>query len=467
MSIRPLLALVAKDLRVFLSDRYALVLSFLAPVALASFMALIFGGAGPAPPSRIPIRLTDEDGSAIARRIVSGSAGDDRLLAVEQPRAEARSAVRTGDAVLSVVIPPGFGEAAANALYGDTEPPELLFLHDPMSQSDVSLARGLLTRVILEAVTAEALGPEDEQDGLMDLLSEELLNDDAPSSDDELQRAEFLSLFARDDSWWQSPAPEAEAGKAELVEAFPGIVDWFEPVPGPADDPATSAPEEDRGLTLPYATREETIAPGGSEGEQASLAAHAFAGMVVQFVLFSAVEWGVVLLQERQRGLWKRLRSAPVSRSTLMLSKILGCAIVSLAIILSVFAAGAVLFGYRIAGDPIAFAATAVVFALMASAFGLTVASLGRTPQGARSVALLGVLVMVMLGGCWIPSFLFPDWLQALTPAIPTRWAIDGFDGVFCRGFSLAETLPAILALSGFGAAFAAFSLLAFRWSEP
>jgi ABC-2 type transport system permease protein len=467
MSIRPLLALVVKDLRVFLSDRYALVLSFLAPVALASFMALIFGGAGPAPPSRIPIRLTDEDGSAIARRIVSGSMGDDRLLAVEQPREEARSAVRTGDAVLSVVIPPGFGEAAADALYGDTEPPELIFLHDPMSQSDVSLARGLLTRVILEAVTAEALGPEDQQDGLIDLLSEELLTDAIPSSDDELQRAEFLSLFEPDDSWWQSSAPEAEAGKAELVEAFPGIVDWFEPVPGSADDPAISAPEENRGLTLPYATREETIAPGGSEGEQASLAAHAFAGMVVQFVLFSAVEWGVVLLQERQRGLWKRLRSAPVSRSTLMLSKILGCAIVSLAIILSVFAAGAVLFGYRIAGDPIAFAATAVVFALMASSFGLTVASLGRTPQGARSVALLGVLVMVMLGGCWIPSFLFPDWLQALTPAIPTRWAIDGFDGVFCRGFSLAETLPAILALASFGACFAVFSLVAFRWSEP
>lgn len=468
MSARPLLALVAKDLKVFLSDRYALVLSFLAPVALASFMALIFGGAGAAPPSRIPIRITDEDGSAIARRIVSGSAADDRLDAVEQPRDLARSAVRTGDAVLSVVIPPGFGEAASDALYGDAEPPELHSLHDPMSQSDVSLARGLLTRVILEAVTSEALAPGDRQDGLIDLLSEEFLagNAGSPDSDEDIQQAEFLALFGEGDSWWESPAPEAEAGRDELVEAFPGLADWFEPTPG---DPieAQADPPGDRGLTLPYDTREESIAPGGSEGEQASLAAHAFAGMVVQFVLFSAVEWGVVLLQERQRGLWKRLRSAPVSRSTLMLSKILGCATVSLAIILSVFAAGALLFGYRIAGDPIAFAATAIVFALMASAFGLTVASLGRTPQGARSVALLGVLVMVMLGGCWIPSFLFPDWLQSLTPAIPTRWAIDGFDGVFTRGYSLAETLPALAALSAFAAGFGLFSTLAFRWSEP
>jgi ABC-2 type transport system permease protein len=165
--------------------------------------------------------------------------------------------------------------------------------------------------------------------------------------------------------------------------------------------------------------------------------------------------------------MWKRLRAAPISRSTLMLSKVLSCAVVSLIITLVVFTAGAFLFGYRLEGDVLGFVGLAVSFAVMASAFGLTVATLGRTPQGARSVALLGVLVMVMLGGCWIPSFLFPEWIQAFTPAIPTRWAIDGFDGVFTRGFSFGETLPMISALGFFGLGFAGWALLAFRWNEP
>ena len=39
--------------------------------------------------------------------------------------------------------------------------------------------------------------------------------------------------------------------------------------------------------------------------------AHSFAGMGIQFLLFAMANLGVEILLERQRGLWKRLRSAP------------------------------------------------------------------------------------------------------------------------------------------------------------
>jgi len=34
-----------------------------------------------------------------------------------------------------------------------------------------------------------------------------------------------------------------------------------------------------------------------------------------------------------------------------------------------------------------------------------------------------------MLGGAWVPSFVFPEWLQTLSLFVPTRWAIDGLGG--------------------------------------
>jgi ABC-2 type transport system permease protein len=189
--------------------------------------------------------------------------------------------------------------------------------------------------------------------------------------------------------------------------------------------------------------------------------------MVVQFVLFSAIEWGIGLLLERERGLWKRLRMAPVSRITLLAAKILGSIVASLLIMAAVFGFGAAVFGIRVHGDFAGLVLVAVAFAWMASNLGLVVAALGRTPRGARSVAILAVLVMVMLGGGWIPSFLFPAWLQQLTPIIPARWAIDGFDGVFSRGFSIAEVLPIAGVLAGFGAGFGTLALASFRWAEP
>ena len=44
--------------------------------------------------------------------------------------------------------------------------------------------------------------------------------------------------------------------------------------------------------------------------------------MGIQFLLFAAINLGVEVLAERQRGLWKRLRSAPLSRATLLGGKL-------------------------------------------------------------------------------------------------------------------------------------------------
>ena len=427
MIIRQLVALIAKDLRVFFADRQALVLSFAAPIALASFMATVFGGAGPSVQSRIPILLVDEDGGTTSAAIVAGARSDPRLRAESVPRGTALAALRKGEVALAVVIPRGFGEAAADALVGDGPSPELRYLEDPTRRPEASLAEGLLTRVVLEAVSAESFGDLG-ADPLGDLAGSlsPVVPDEKGPGDDSVDRAEFLALFDRTDD--PVGGPSRAEGREELLDAFPGLARWFEP-DKPTQAPAPAGRGSGKGLTMPFVGRSESIIAGGAEGERGALAAHAFAGMIVQFVLFSAVEWGVGLLVERERGLWKRIRVAPVSRATLLAAKVLGSLVASLLIVAVVFGFGAATFGIRVRGDFAGFLLVAASFGWMAANFGLMVAALGRSPRGARSVSILAVLAMVMLGGGWIPGFLFPAWLQAVTPAIPARWAIDGFDG--------------------------------------
>lgn len=445
MNLRALFALVRKDLRVLAQDRHALVLSFAAPIALASFMAAIFGGAGASSPSRIPLVLVDEDGSKVTQSIVRGAETHPSLAVEVRPKAEAEAIVRRGESALAVVLPAGFGTRSADAIVGDGPSPELTVILDPTKRPDVRLAQGLLTRIILESVSAEALG--DLGGGWLDDVGGGPKPQAAPR-DDAVDRADFLSLFR---------GADPEEDRKALADAFPGLkelVDGTGPLPE-----SPKAPPRKAGLQMPYEAREVSITPGGPEGERGALAAHAFAGMVVQFVLFSAVEWGVGLLNERKKGLWKRLRVAPVSRGTLLLSKILGCWINSLLIVAVVLGSGALMFGYRVEGSWIALIGLALAFAWMAATFGLMVAALGRSPQGARSVSILATLVLVLLGGCWIPGFLFPEWLNRATVVIPTRWAIDGLDGVLSRGLTLADTTPNILALLAFGAGFGAVAL--------
>ncbi len=103
----------------------------------------------------------------------------------------------------------------------------------------------------------------------------------------------------------------------------------------------------------------------------------------------------------------------------------------------------------------------------MASSFGLLLAALGKTPGAARGTSMLAVLLLAMLGGGWVPAFVFPEWLRTVTLVLPTRWAIDGLDAVTWRGAGfVAGALSAAAVLLGYAALFLLIPRLRFRWTD-
>jgi ABC-2 type transport system permease protein len=175
---------------------------------------------------------------------------------------------------------------------------------------------------------------------------------------------------------------------------------------------------------------------------------------------------GVEMLMERERGLWKRMRSAPVSRLTVLGAKIVSGTILSLLTLFVSFAFAMIVFKVRVAGSWTGFIGVCVASAIMAATFGLLVAALGKTPASARAVTSLAVLMMVMLGGAWIPAFVFPAWMQTVTKAVPVRWAVDGLDAMTWRGLGLSAAVAPIVVLLGFAAVFGAVAAMRFRWEE-
>jgi ABC-2 type transport system permease protein len=193
--------------------------------------------------------------------------------------------------------------------------------------------------------------------------------------------------------------------------------------------------------------------------------AHAFAGMGIQFALFAAIELAAGILLERERGLWKRLRSAPLSRTTLLLARGISGTIITLLTLLAGFAFARVVFQAPI-GNVAGFFAVTIASAIMAASFGLLVAALGRTPAATRRAAAFVVLMMVMLGGAWIPAFLFPAWLQQVTWLVPVRWSVEGLDAMTWRGLGFADVVVPIGLLLGFSAVCVALAVWRFRWEE-
>ena len=247
--------------------------------------------------------------------------------------------------------------------------------------------------------------------------------------------------------------------KRALVDMLNSVQQYYDRTPSTGAQ-ANSGP---RGITMPYTVHEEPITAGAVAYNGY---AHSFGGMAVQFLLFAMADMGVEMLLERQKGLWKRLRSAPVSRLSLLGGKMASGAIISLMILLVCFAFAIVVFKVRVQGSVVGFLAVCVACSLMASTFGVLVAALGNTPATARGVTTLAVLMMVMLGGAWVPAFVFPAWLQQFTLVVPVRWAVDGMDAMTWRGIGLTGAIAPTLILLGFAVLFGTIATMRFRWEE-
>jgi ABC-2 type transport system permease protein len=424
MALTPILAMVRKDLQLFFSDRRAVIMSFAAPIAIASFFGSIFSGPGSGEPAKIPVAIVDQDRSAVSAAILA-SAQTDRNLRITTPDADAaREGVRKGRVAVAVIIPAQFGDAAGQAFFTGGEKPTVSLLYDPSRAAELGLVRGMLTQHVMESVSREMFTGAGGRKVV----------------DDMLQNVDRMRL-----------PDDQRALMRDLLQSARRLND--------GSGTATA-----RGISIPYTVDEQAITSG--ENVAYNGYAHSFAGMGIQFLLFAMIDLGIGILLERQRGLWKRLRSAPVSRFALLGGKAASGTLIALMSLGVSFGFAMLVFGVRIQGSVAGFVAVAIACALMASNFGLLVAAIGRTPGGTRGVAILAVLMMVMLGGAWVPTFIFPAWLQRVTVVIPARWAVDGLDAMTWRGLGVASAVLPVAVLLGFAALFGALATARFRWEE-
>ena len=427
MSMTAYTALVRRDLKLFFRDRRAVLMCFAAPILIGSFFGYLFGGAsGSGEAARIPVAAIDQDGSGISRSLVAGIGGDKALELRQVTLEEARNQIQSGKLTVAAVIPKGFGDQAAKALLRGTDKPEIAFLYDPSHGAELAMVRGMFTQHVMESVSAEAFG-------------------NSKVLDESLKEASGANGM--------NPADQKS-----LVRMLSSVQQWNARVSANPQAAGGGRP----GISMPYTVREEAItahkdAPYNAYG-------HSFAGMGVQFILMMGMEAGLVLILQRQGGIWKRLRAAPISRTTIIAARVTSATIDAVIILFVVFGFARLVFGVRVEGSLPGFILISVAIGLMTGAFGLLVAGLGKTVEATRGLAILATLLMVMLGGAWVPAFLFPQWLQKATFVVPTRWAIEGLDGMTWRGLGFDAAIGPIAALVGFAVLFTGLAVWRFRW---
>lgn len=437
-----LLALLRADLVLFFSNRRSVLMSVAAPILIAAFFGFLFGNAG-SKPSRIPVAVSDLDQSTLSQAIVAALQGDEAFKLEVLPPEEAQQRLRAGKVRAAIELPAGLAAQAPGAMFGAGPKPVVKLAYDPSQETVLPIVRGLLTQHVSQLVGNSVFGQ-----GATGQLRAQTLGAGGLAPDMQRDLSTMFDSIER---------VQQRQGAASAASALASASASSASAP-------SAAPPAAGGLGLPFRT-DEVAAVARTEARYNSYA-HAFAGMGVQFVLLMGLDLGIGLLTLRRLGLWKRLRAAPVSKAVLLGSRVASCAVIAVAVQVVVFTVAILAFGVRIEGSWLGFAAVLVAFALMTAGFGLLIAAIGRTPEVTRGLAIVVTLLMVMIGGAWVPAFLFPPWLQQASLAMPTRWAVDGFDAMTWRGLGLDAAVGPVLALLGFAIAFTALAMWRFDWEE-
>lgn len=186
-------------------------------------------------------------------------------------------------------------------------------------------------------------------------------------------------------------------------------------------------------------------------------------------MFFLVIPLSVSLIKERQEGSLTRLRSTPVPGWVVLGGKVVPYFIINQIQLLLILLVSIHLLP-RLGGDALAIGNSPGGIVLLSTAaslaaigYGLAVASFARTPEQATTFGGISVLILAALGGVLVPKLVMPPALLELAAVSPLSWGLDGFLEIFVRGAGAEQVLPEVYKLLGFALACFGVAVLRFQ----
>jgi ABC-2 type transport system permease protein len=189
-------------------------------------------------------------------------------------------------------------------------------------------------------------------------------------------------------------------------------------------------------------------------------------GMAVMFAFMSTMLVATLFYREHAWGTWERLRASSASSLDLVLGKIAPLALCLYLQTITVFAAGRLFFGYDPNGSTAGILLVAAALVATIAGFGLLLVSVFSTMDQTLVVGNLGGMLMSGIGGALAPTSTLPAWMQAISHAMPTYWAMSAFRDLTLAHATLGAVEGRIAILLAFALGFLAVALTQFKPSD-
>jgi ABC-2 type transport system permease protein len=192
--------------------------------------------------------------------------------------------------------------------------------------------------------------------------------------------------------------------------------------------------------------------------------ANSSAGQLITWVFIPLIGISAMFTIERQKGTLRRLLITPTRKSTYLFGTIFGQVLTALAQMQLLIVFGLWVMKLNWGSQPLALAVMMVSATLAAASLGTTLGTFVKTESQASGLSIMTGMVMALLGGCWYPLELFPQFVQNVVKVLPTTWAMQGLLNIVLRGQGLSAVLPQAGVLLAFAVVFFTVGVARFRY---
>jgi ABC-type multidrug transport system permease subunit len=193
-----------------------------------------------------------------------------------------------------------------------------------------------------------------------------------------------------------------------------------------------------------------------------------FFGPVVTLNIMGSAFWGLGLqsVMQRERGILRRFRLAPISAVSLVAANLLANYLLELPTIALLVLCAKVIFHMPLTFGWWTLFVLVTIGTFGFAGFGLTIASIANTMQEAQIYNNLVWVTLLFLSGATIPLPLLPHWIQQVATFLPATYLVTSFQAVIIQAEPLLRHLPEMFALVLSGVFGLLFAWKLFRWEK-
>ncbi len=189
-------------------------------------------------------------------------------------------------------------------------------------------------------------------------------------------------------------------------------------------------------------------------------------GILVQFAIFGLVTSAQILVQEKKLRTLQRLITTAMRPWEIVAGHMLAMFAITFLQTTLLVVFGQFVLKVNYLHEPLGALLVSMALGLWVASMGLLIGVIAKEEQQVILYSMIAMFLFSALGGTWFPLEAAGGAFAAIGKAMPSAWAMDGYQNILIRGLGIGSVWLPVMGLAGYGLFFFLLAIWRFQKTE-